>query len=98
MLHVTNKSNNTLLNTYILYIVPIKYYKTAASEWWQYYLKLYKNPYYIVRLISLPCVGLLSQRKCKANATQIVLLILHLDFSFYFGQFGVLFTDYEKHF
>ena len=32
----------------------------------------------------------------NANATQIVLPILHLDFLFYFGKFGVLFKDYEK--
>ena len=32
------------------------------------------------------------------NATQMVLPVLHLDFTFYFGKFGVLCTDYENMF
>ena len=34
--------------------------------------------------------------KWNEHATQIVLPILYLDFLFYLGKFGVLFTDYEN--
>ena len=48
-----------------------------------------------MRVLYFALVFFLSQRKQNANATQIVLPILHLDFIFHFGKFGLLYTDYE---
>ena len=47
-------------------------------------------------VVSLLCIGFLSQRKYNIKATQIVLPVLHSDFVSYLSNFGFLSKDYEN--